>query len=140
MKKLILATLLTPFLAGCVSHVIWDGYQPAQEYKIHFVDESEKPVSGVAFTCYADKDTFASGIAKQLNSSATKSDASGVLVLSHNGSQVAGSYKELGPFQWDFSGPQSPICEFTFNEVMFYSGVINSFNKPVTVVVRGSAR
>jgi hypothetical protein len=128
--------LLSLLLTGCVRTVIWDGNLPSKEFHITFADQNGKPVSGVSFNCAGlGENSPSNRIANALNQSATSSDENGLLILKHNGSDVGGSYKTFGPFEWSHTEIDSAICNFYLSKKLVYSGSINEFNQPVTIVV-----
>ncbi len=131
-----LLVFLSLFLIGCVRTVTWDGYLPRNEFHLTFVDSNGKPVSGVSFNCSGSAPNSSSDyIAKALNKSATTSDENGLLNLKHNGSEIGGTYMALGSFEWGHAEIDSAICDFYFSEKLVYSGSIDDFNQPVTLVV-----
>ena len=139
MNNFLITLIMLSSISGCVRSVTWDGYQPANDYRITFVDTVGKPVEGITFVCKAEEGTFGGYQAQDLNRSATSSDKNGLIILSHGDFEVGGSYKELGQFQWDINNPNSAFCEFLYRGKVFHAAPIESFNKPQTVVVNSNA-
>jgi hypothetical protein len=139
MNNVLMTLIMLSSTPGCVRSVTWDGYQPAYDYRVTFVDTAGKPVEGVTFVCKATEGTFGGYQAQELNRSATSSDKNGLIILSHGDFEVGGSYKELGQLQWDINNPNSAFCEFLYRGKVFHAAPIERFNKPQTVVVNSNA-
>ncbi|MBT1451926.1 hypothetical protein KJ365_13620 [Glaciecola sp. XM2] len=127
MKSIIYA-VLGLVLSGCVSHVSWHGVLPDREYKITFIDKEQIPIRGVSFECKGELGSITELIAKELNTSATATNDNGVLVLKHSAYEVHGSYKQMGPFQWDQQDVPLPICQFFLGSTTVYSGPLLQLN------------
>ena len=142
MYKQTLITFSTLLIASCtsgpsseVTEVMWHGASPNRTYVFTFVDMTDTPVPGVTFHCSGAENSIAMYVASDLNQSASLSDESGILKISHNGFQTHGTYKQKGSKTWDHQMPDSPYCEFYYRNHIVLSGSIRSFNSNQTVVV-----
>ena len=143
MYKQTLLAFSTFLIASCtsgpsleVTEVIWDGFSPSRAYVFTFVDLSDTPVPGVTFRCSGPEGSIAMYVASDLNQSASASDESGILKISHNGFQIHGTYKQRGSKTWAHQMPDLPNCEFYYRNHLVLSGNLRFFNSNQKVVVK----
>ena len=132
MKIVTCLILLT--LTGCAV-VMWDGHLPAKEYQITFLSTTNEPIAGITSNCFGNEVWPSQEMAKEINSKADSSDSNGLIVLSHTGYGVGGSYKQFGSIEWGHSKSAEVTCTFSYKGKIVTSGELKNYNEPKTVLV-----